>query len=124
VQVFFWKSWEGHLNLTQTGMNSASSEPFDFSIDNDHVKTRTLSPRLTVRRISDGKSSLTYHETLGKNWFSNRGETSHFITKVDVLDRTPMASIRGTTANAPTMTGHVVDTVYVVIVGRASDKKK
>ena len=28
-----WKSWEGHLNVTQTGMNS--SVPFDFSIDND-----------------------------------------------------------------------------------------
>ena len=29
-----WKSWEGHLNVTQTGMNS--SVPFDFSIDNDN----------------------------------------------------------------------------------------
>ena len=28
-----WKSWEGHLNITQTGMNSADG--FDFSIDND-----------------------------------------------------------------------------------------
>lgn len=29
-----WKSYEGYLNVTQTGMNS--SIPFDFSIDNDH----------------------------------------------------------------------------------------
>ena len=29
----FYKSHEGHLNVTQTGMNS--SVPFDFSIDND-----------------------------------------------------------------------------------------
>lgn len=29
-----WKSWEGHLNMTQTGMNS--STPFNFSIDNDN----------------------------------------------------------------------------------------
>ena len=29
-----WKSHEGHLNVTQTGMNS--SVPFDFSIDNDN----------------------------------------------------------------------------------------
>ena len=28
-----FKSYEGHLNVTQTGMNS--SVPFDFSIDND-----------------------------------------------------------------------------------------
>ena len=28
-----FKSWEGHLNMTQTGMNSADG--WDFSIDND-----------------------------------------------------------------------------------------
>ena len=28
-----WNSWEGTLNTTQTGMNSA--EPFYFSVDND-----------------------------------------------------------------------------------------
>ena len=31
----FWKSWDGQLNLTQTGMNSSGVEPFDFSFDND-----------------------------------------------------------------------------------------
>ena len=29
-----WDSWDGHLNITQTGMNSAG-EPFEFSMDND-----------------------------------------------------------------------------------------
>ena len=29
-----WDSWEGRLNLTQTGMNT-SGEPFSFSFDND-----------------------------------------------------------------------------------------
>ena len=28
-----WNSWEGTLNTTQTGMNSA--QPFEFSVDND-----------------------------------------------------------------------------------------
>ena len=27
-----WNSWEGSLNTTQTGMNSAT--PFEFSVDN------------------------------------------------------------------------------------------
>lgn len=120
---FFWKSWEGHLNLTQTGMNSASSQPFDFSIDNDVDDPKVIATIDSAANYG-WKVKLTYHETLGKNWFSNRGETNHFITKVDVLDRTPMASIRGTTANAPAVTGHTVDTIYVVIVGRASDNKK
>lgn len=35
-----WKSWEGHLNVTQTGMNS--SVPFDFSIDNDTPDTAVI----------------------------------------------------------------------------------
>ena len=30
----FWDSWEGRMNLTQTGMNT-SGEPFQFSFDND-----------------------------------------------------------------------------------------
>ena len=30
-----FKTHEGHLNLTQTGMNSSSAVPFDFSVDAD-----------------------------------------------------------------------------------------
>ncbi|MBS1903490.1 MAG: hypothetical protein JSS75_07300 [Bacteroidetes bacterium] len=80
----FWKSWEGHLNVTQTGMNS--SVPFDFSVDND------AEPPLVIRTLDSAarfgwKVKLVYHETFNKNWFSNRGETNHFITRVDVLDR-------------------------------------
>ena len=80
----FWKSWEGHLNATQTGMNS--SVPFDFSIDNESE------PGRVIRTIDSAaqygwKVKLRYHETFGKNWFNNRGETDHFITTVEVLDR-------------------------------------
>lgn len=80
----FWKSWEGHLNATQTGMNS--SVPFDFSIDNDNE------PGQVVRTIDSAaqygwKVKLKYHQTFNKNWFKNRGETSHFISTVEVLDK-------------------------------------
>jgi hypothetical protein len=56
------------------------------------------------------KVKLVYHETSGKNWFQNRGETSHFITKVDVLERNFANKFsEGRTS------GHVIDTIYVVI---------
>ena len=35
-----WKSWEGELNLTQTGMNTSST--FQFSIDNDREDSTTI----------------------------------------------------------------------------------
>lgn len=117
-----WKSWEGALNLTQTGMNS-SGEPFLFSIDNDredpHVTTM-----IDSAANQGWKVKLTYHEVAGKNWFSNRGDTDHFITAVDVLDRNPVGVLHGN-QNSPTPTttasGHAPDTIYVVIVGRASE---
>jgi hypothetical protein len=103
----FWKSWEGHLNVTQTGMNS--SVPFDFSIDNDHPDTKVI--RMLDSAANLGwKVKLVYHETAGKNWFQNRGETSHFVTKVDVLDRN-----FGAKFSESRTTGHVIDTIYVVI---------
>ena len=37
----FWDSWDGRLNITQTGMNS-SGEPFTFSIDNDRNDQQKL----------------------------------------------------------------------------------
>lgn len=107
----FWKSWEGHLNMTQTGMNS--STPFDFSIDNDNE------PDGLVKIIDSAanfgwKVKIVYHQTNGKNWFSNRGETSHFVTKCEVLDRTPIQTAMGTSPHSIS-TGKVVDTIYVII---------
>jgi hypothetical protein len=102
-----WKSWEGHLNVTQTGMNS--SVPFDFSIDNDHQDPKVIS-MLDSAAEYGWKVKLVYHETSGKNWFQNRGETSHFITKVDVLER----NFANKFSEGRT-TGHVIDTIYVVI---------
>jgi hypothetical protein len=108
-----WKSWEGHLNLTQTGMNSSSAVPFDFSIDNDHEPAQLVNTIDSAAQYG-WKVKLIYHETFGKNWFSNRGGTDHFIEKCEVLDKTPVQSALGSKNNAPN-TGHIIDTIYVVI---------
>jgi len=119
-----WKTWEGHLNLTQTGMNSSSTAPFDFSIDSDHEDPVVIAAIDSAAQYG-WKVKLVYHETFGKNWFENRGETDHFITRVEVLDKNPVASAfkgAGTAAPAAGSGGRAVDTIYVVIVGRASDR--
>lgn len=104
-----WKTHEGHLNVTQTGMNS--SVPFDFSIDRDHEDPAVIKA-LDSAADKGWKVKLIYHETAGKNWFENRGITDHFITKVDVLDKN-MASLFNNKSQQ--VTGHVIDTVYIVI---------
>ena len=107
-----WKSHEGHLNVTQTGMNS--SVPFDFSIDNDNE------PESLIKSIDSAaqygwKVKLVYHETYGKNWFKNRGETNHFIEKCEVLEKNFGNAFNGKNQNEPRTTGRVIDTIYVVI---------
>jgi hypothetical protein len=108
-----WKSWEGHLNVTQTGMNS--SVPFDFSLDNDkddHVVQFTLDSAAQ----HGWKVKLIYHETMGKNWFKNRGETDHFIEKVEVLERNFGNAFNGNQKQQePKVSGRTIDTIYVVI---------
>jgi hypothetical protein len=117
-----WKTWEGHLNITQTGMNSADG--FDFSIDGDNTDEATI--HLLDSAASFGwKVKLIYHQTFGKNWFGNRGETNYFIDSVIVVDKS--FSVHSTnqdpsTNNTPV--GHVVDTVYVVITPDNPDYKK
>lgn len=115
-----WKSWEGHLNMTQTGMNS--STPFDFSIDNDREDT-LLVKSLDSAATYGWKVKITYHETFGKNWLHNRGQTSHFVSNIQVLDKNPIGHAFGIEKQTSTMTntcgckvsGKVVDTIYVVI---------
>lgn len=102
-----WKSHEGHLNVTQTGMNS--SVPFDFSIDNDSE------PLNIVKEIDSAaqfgwKVKLAYHEVKGWNVLSNRGDTDHFVTKVEILDKNPMqTNFGGSKSN--NVSGHVIDTI-------------
>ncbi len=106
-----WKSHEGHLNVTQTGMNS--SVPFDFSIDNDNEPTDII--KVIDSAAQNGwKVKLIYHETKGWNILHNRGNTNHFVTKCEILDRNPMQTNFGGSQNK-NVSGKVIDTIYVVI---------
>jgi hypothetical protein len=58
------------------------------------------------------KVKIKYHETFGKNWFSNRGETNYFVKEVQVLDKDPIGNMFGDNSKS---SGHVIDTIYVVI---------
>lgn len=113
---YFWKTWEGHLNLTQTGMNSSSAVPFDFSVDGDKMD-QSIVDVIGSAAEHGWKVKLVYHEVGGlSNFFFTRGETDHFITSVEVLDKTPIQSAMG---SKPDAGGRVIDTVYLVI-----DKKQ
>src|SRR5574343_351889 len=79
-----WKSHEGHLNVTQTGMNSSTG--FDFSVDNDNEPVGLVA-KLDSAANFGWKVKLIYHETSGFNWLKNRGETDHFIKEVVDLDK-------------------------------------
>jgi hypothetical protein len=105
----FWKSWEGELNLTQTGMNTSSV--FHFSIDNDQQQDDVV--KMIDSAVNNGwKVKLTYHETYCKNWFRNRGETDYFINDIKILDRSTI----GTNAAEPEQRqGRIIDTVFVVL---------
>lgn len=121
----FYDSWEGQLNMTQTGMNSSTE--FDFSLDNDKPELQNrLIPILDSAAHYGWKVSLHYTEVFGKNWFCNRGETNHFIDTVIVLDKNPMKNVfNSNTANVnSTPSNNIIhdtiftgirDTIYVVI---------
>ncbi len=110
----FWKSHEGHLNVTQTGMNS--SVPFDFSIDNDNEPAGVVNI-LDSAAQHGWKVKLVYHETWGKNWFNNRGETNHFINRVEVLEKNFGNMFNGSRQDSTSgnLRGHIIDTIYVII---------
>ncbi len=119
-----FKTHEGHLNLTQTGMNSSSAKPFDFSVDRD-VEDPIVVATLDSAATFGWKVKIKYHEVFGWNWFNNRGETDHFVSDVIVLDKNPIGHIfegaggestgaSGGSCGCKT-TGKVIDTIYVVI---------
>ena len=102
-------SWEGQLNMTQTGMNSSSE--FDFSLDNDKPELQDrLVPVLDSAAHYGWKVSLKYNEVRGYNWLQNRGETDHFINDVVVLDKNPIGQLLGKNA---TQTADKHDTIYI-----------
>lgn len=117
----WWKSWEGELNLTQTGMNTSSL--FNFSIDNDlegQDGYAALVKTLDSAAIYGWKIKARYHQTIGWNWFNNRGETNYFVTNVEVLDKTMVNNIKDITnpgnKDNTRGTGKAVDTIYVIVI--------
>lgn len=107
-----FKSWEGELHVTQTGMNSTMHD-FEFSIDNDNIVDSIINEIDSAAQYG-WKVKLIYHETFGKNWFRNRGESNHFITAVQVLDKNPIGNLMGK-KDSSVNTGKAIDTIYVVI---------
>jgi hypothetical protein len=116
------KTHEGHLNLTQTGMNSSSTKPFDFSVDRDNEDDKVVAT-LDSAATFGWKVKIKYHEVFGWNWFNNRGETDHFVSDIQVLDKNPIGHIFGeddkqTSSNSTCGCkngGKVIDTIYVII---------
>ncbi len=107
-----WDSWEGRLNMTQTGMNT-SGEPFSFSFDNDRSDQDSLINILYQAQVEGWKVKIKYHEVWGfKNVLNNRGETDYFVDGVTVLDKDFANVSKRLTGQRD---GRVVDTVYVVI---------
>lgn len=110
----FFKSYEGHLNVTQTGMNTASG--FDFSLDNDN-EPKGIAEILDSAQNYGWKVELTYHQVFGKNWFGNRGHTDYFITDVIVLDRnfnSIFTNVKDTTKNVNYNTVITKDTIFTI----------
>ena len=110
-----WDSWEGRMNMTQTGMNT-SGEPFSFSFDNDRnddAHQQQLIELMKQAQVEGWKIKVRYHEVWGaKNVLCNRGETDYFIDSVEVLDRDFAKPLKNLGNQAQ---GRVVDTIFVVI---------
>jgi hypothetical protein len=88
-----WKSWDGELKLSQTGMTNPIERSmyhedttlYYFSIDNereDPVLIKTIDSAASF----GWKVKLCFHEG-GHNYLRNRGGTSHFVSSVEVIDR-------------------------------------
>ena len=105
---YWWKSWEGEIALSQSGMNTSST--FEFSIDIDKPNENVIKT-LDSAATMGWKIEVEYHQVFGLNWFGNRGHTDYFVTGVNVLNKNPMDVFGGGQAKS----GHVIDTIYVVI---------
>lgn len=106
-----YDSWEGRLNMTQTGMNT-SGEPFSFSFDNDRDDQDSIINLMKQAQVEGSKLKIRYHEVWGfKNVFYNRGETNYFVDGVTVLDKDFANPLR----QLGQQQGRVVDTIFVVI---------
>ena len=120
----FCKSYEGHLNVTQTGMNSAAG--FDFSIDNDNEPVG-LSSVLDSSMNYGWKVELKYHQVSAmKNWFNNRGHTDYFVNSCKVLDRgfnTIFSTNTNKSTNSSINSVLQKDTIIHINVSLSEDRK-
>lgn len=113
-QGVFWKSYEAEVNSSQTGMTSTAKE-MDLSIDNDN-EDQELVNELDSAQKYGWKVQIDYSQSFGVNCCCNRGQSSKFIKKVEVLDKTPLGGIKGEFENGqPNLPIGKHDTIYLVI---------
>lgn len=85
-----YKTWEGEMNVTQTGTNTAG-EIFNFSIDRKNKKN--VPNDAIIRSLNDALENgslvkIKYRKVWGcVNLFRNRGDSPYFIDAVEVLER-------------------------------------
>lgn len=119
-------TYEGHLNSTQTGMNSSGG--IDFSIDRDNVPEGLVS-KLDSAAEHGWIVELNYRQVKGWNWFSNRGNTNIFATDCKVMHRNVNEAniIKNTSDSLETIyptsynSTYRNDTLFVIILG--ADRK-
>lgn len=110
-----YKSWEGELHVTQTGMNSTMHD-FDFSVDNNaEGQQQTMIAELDSAAKNGWKMRVIYHQVKGENITSSRGDTDFFVDSVQVLDKN-MSTLFNNNPTDTSRRGRVIDTIYVVIV--------
>lgn len=113
----WFKSWEGELHVTQTGMNSTMND-FNFSIDNNVEEERTNCINTLDSAAKLGwKVRLHYHQVQGKNITSSRGDTNYFVDSVQVLDKF-MSTLFNNNITDTFHRDNKRDTVYFMIVNK------
>jgi hypothetical protein len=124
TQGLIWKSWEGELHVTQTGMNNTMRE-FDFSIDNNKPVDQTMINTLDSAMEHGWKVKVIYHACHGENMTGSRGHTDCFVDQVEVLDKNfaKQGMNQSGSSGTSNTSGHVIDTIYVVI-DKSQLKKK
>lgn len=107
----FWKSWELEINASQTGMTSTAAE-HEFSIDNENEDQEVINALDSAQKYG-WKVQIDYQQTFGVNCCNNRGSTSKFIKKVEILDKTPLGGIKDESFNK---VQKPKDTVYMIVI--------
>ena len=83
----WFKTWEGDLNVTQTGNNSAGTAVWSFSLDENNIN-----PVMVLAIDSAANNGylvkVGYRQAaVGVNCSGARGESNYFVTSVQLLKR-------------------------------------